>query len=76
MNKARRKQLDEAISKLEDAKAIIDSVREEEQDAFDNMPENLQSTGRGEAMESAISNMEDAVNDIDSVIDYINEASA
>ena len=41
MNKERRKQLDEIISKLEDIKQDIVSLQDEEQEYFDNMPEAL-----------------------------------
>lgn len=75
MNKERRKQLEEAIAKLEDAKSLIESVRDEEQDAFDNMPEGLQSGERGERMEAAISQMDDAISEIESSVDSLNEAS-
>lgn len=42
MNADRRKQLGEALSKLNDARIIIEQVRDEEQEAFDNLPESLQ----------------------------------
>lgn len=76
MNKERRKQLDKAIAMLDEAKSIIESVRDEEQDAFDNMPESLQAGERGEKMESAISLMDEVIDEIDSSLDNLNEASA
>ncbi|MGG7621296.1 hypothetical protein [Bacillus coreaensis] len=36
----------------------MESVKDEEQDAFDNFPEGLQVSERGEAMEDAISKIE------------------
>lgn len=75
MNAQRRKQLAEAVAKLEEARTLIEIVRDEEQDAFDNMPEGLQTGERGEKMESAISRMEDVLNDLESAVDGLNEAS-
>lgn len=51
MNKARRKELEKAKDLLEQAQSIIEAVQEEEQEAFDNMPEGLQSSERGEQMQ-------------------------
>ena len=48
MNKQRRKRIQEALEIIEEAKAILEEVQEEEQEAFDNMPEGLQSSERGE----------------------------
>lgn len=48
MNKIRRKSLEEIICKISEIKDLLDQVREEEQDAFDNMPEGIQYSERGE----------------------------
>lgn len=58
MNKARRKELERAIELLEQAKEIIEAVTEEEQEAYDNLPESIQYGERGEAMEEIISDLE------------------
>jgi len=44
MNKARREAIDVAIAKIEEGKAELEMLMEEEQDYFDNMPESLQSS--------------------------------
>lgn len=75
MNAQRRKLLAEAVAKLEEAKTLIEIVRDEEQDAFDNMPEGLQSGENGQKMETAVSRMEDAYNDLENVVDALNEAA-
>jgi len=54
MNKARRNRLEKLIGELVE-------VREDEQEAFDNLPESLQSGERGEAIESAIDSIEEAM---------------
>ena len=65
MNKARRKELAKAVELIERAREIIEVVKDEEQDAFDNLPESLQSSERGERMEECISALEDFFDEVD-----------
>lgn len=65
MNKMRRERLDEAHSKLIEAYHIIEEVKDEEEQAFDNMPENLQGSERGEQMEEYIATLEEIYDGID-----------
>lgn len=65
MNAQRRKQIEKAIGLLSEARAILEEVTEEEQEAFDNMPEGLQASERGETMEENIYRLEDAVSAIE-----------
>jgi len=73
MNKTRRKELESIISVLESQKERIDFVAEAEQEARDNMPENLDGSERAEKMEDCISTLEDASSDIQDIIDRILE---
>ena len=65
MNKARRKELAEIISLIEEARERLESVMDEEQEAFDNMPESLQYSERGETMEEYISTMDEMLDALD-----------
>lgn len=65
MNKARRKEIARAIELMEMAREILEEVMNEEQEAFDNMPESLQSSERGEAMEEYIYTLEEMVDNLD-----------
>ncbi len=47
---------------------------DEEQEAFDNLPESLQETERGEKMSNAIEQMDYAISSIEDAIDNIEEA--
>lgn len=53
MNKIRRQRITEAVGLLEKVMEIIDEVQTEEQDAFDSLPEGIQVSERGQAMEDA-----------------------
>lgn len=74
MNNKRRQKLQGAISFLNNASRIIDSVRDEEDDSMSNMPENLQETERFEKMENAVDALGDALDDISSAISSIESA--
>ena len=76
MNKTRRKELSEVVRALsavkdkDDLYSIInelDSIKDDEQDYYDNIPENLQYSQRAEDSEQAIDNMDEA-------LDLLNEA--
>jgi hypothetical protein len=73
MNNSRRKELKSVISVLELQKERIDLVTEEEQEARDKLPENLDGSERAEKMEECISNLEDASSDLQDIIDRISE---
>lgn len=49
MNKARRNKLQELIEQLETIKEELEMVQEEEQEAYDNLPESLQSSAADRA---------------------------
>ena len=74
MNQDRRKQIDEAAGMLQDALALIEQIRDEEQESFDNMPESLQQSDRGTASEAAAEELEDAAGNLQYVIDGIENA--
>lgn len=59
MNNYRRKELKKAIDLLDEARFIIEQIAEEERDAFDNLPESLRYSERGEAMEDFANRLDD-----------------
>lgn len=65
MNKARRKKLGEIIDKLEYLREDLDAVASEEREAYDNLPESLQESDRGCAMEEAADELEDICSELD-----------
>lgn len=48
MNKIRRDQLSEIVGKLEVLKEELEEVKEEERECFENLPESLQESERGQ----------------------------
>ena len=73
MNTERRKRLTDAISYINRAVQIIEDVRDDEQDSFDNLPESLQSGDRGMLMEECIQGMDEVLEGLDSCISDIED---
>lgn len=74
MNRTRREKIDGLIEQLDVLKSDIESLTDDEQTAYDNLPETIQTGNRGELMMSAIDNLESAVSSVEEAIDYLNEA--
>ena len=74
MNNKRRKELRRAIEIIETALDIVNSVKDEEEDAMYNYPENLQGTETYENMEVAVDTMEEVTSAIEDGVDSLNNA--
>lgn len=74
MNNKRRKELRRAIDMIETALDIVNSVKDEEEDAMCNYPENLQGTEIYENMETAVDTMEEVASAIEDAADSLNNA--
>lgn len=71
MKEKRRAALRDALKILNSASVIVERACDEEQDAVDNYPENLQSTEKFEKMEDAVDNLNEAASKIDEAKEYI-----
>jgi len=71
MNKQRRKALQNILERLDEIRSDLSDVVTEEQDAFDNMPEGLQYSEKGEAIEENAQELETAVDDVSIAFDAI-----
>ena len=81
MNNVRRKQLKnlanrisimndiQDTSHLQEYYSILEDIKNDEEEYYDNMPENLQGSIRGMDSEEAISNMDDALEVLEQAID-------
>ena len=72
MNNKTRKKLSEISDKytsiatmIEDLKTELEYIQEEEQDKYDNLPEQLQDTEKGNALYESAESIEELVNRID-----------
>ena len=74
MNRVRRKRLGEAFDKIAEIKEILESVKAEEQETLENLPDNFRYGEKGEEMQNYIEMMEEAygyLDDAGSVIEQI-----
>lgn len=72
MNKVRRDSLRVLLSKLDELSPILDEAKEilqgvidEEQDAFDNMPEGIQASDRGQKLQENVDDMQEVMDALD-----------
>lgn len=74
MNRQRRKRLTEAFEKVSEAMEILEAVKEEENESYENLPDNFRDGDRGEEMQGYIEMLEEAygyLDDANSVIEQI-----
>lgn len=85
MNAERRKALNALIGRIEELVSLrdgivsdLESIRDEEQEGYDNMPEAFQNGEKGEKAQAAVSAMEDALSAMegfDDVTGYLESAA-
>lgn len=80
MNRERRKTIDylhtrlsECSSALEAIRDEIDTLRDEEQEYYDAMPESLQGGDKGQAAEAAVDELQSAYDRMDEVCTAVDE---
>jgi polyhydroxyalkanoate synthesis regulator phasin len=76
MNNKRRESITKLIGQIDDLKSQIETLTEEEQDAYDNMPESLQGGDKGDAAQTAIDALESAVGSLEEAVGSLEEATA
>lgn len=57
------------VAKAEEIKTELETARDEEQEAFDNMPESLQQGERGQISEQAITDLDTAIEALENITD-------
>lgn len=73
MNKERRKAVAIVITRIEEARDRLLEILDDEQAAFDNLPESIQYSEKGEAMEEAVDQMDEAYGNLDDAIELLRE---
>ena len=68
MNNERRKVINKMIDKLEEVRSELDSCMDLEQEEYDNMPEGLQESERGDRMQENVDNLYGVIDSIDDLI--------
>lgn len=75
MNAKRRKELERLIDEMDGLIAGLEELRDQEQEAFDNLPESLQCSEKGEKMEEVINYLDDAISGLEDTIENIKQAT-
>lgn len=75
MNKQRRKALAEVQEALTVVQDALETLKSEEEDYYDNMPESIQDGMRGEVAQEAINALDDALSNISDAAEYIGAAT-
>ncbi len=73
MNKDRRAALERAKQLVAEAQAIIEEAASDERDYFDNMPESLQGSEKGEQANAAADALDEALDALSSIDDLIDQ---
>lgn len=68
MNNERRKVINKMIDKLDEVRSELDSCMDLEQEEYDNMPEGLQESERGDRMQENVDNLYGVIDSIDDLI--------
>lgn len=71
MNKERRKRVNDIKEQLLNIRSEIEATKDEEQDAFDNLPESFQGGEKGDKMNEAIENLDQACSSLDEIDEYL-----
>lgn len=71
MNKDRRDRIKDTIIILSNCKNDIERIKDDEDDARSNMPENLETSEKYEQSEEASDALDDAMSDIQGAIDTL-----
>jgi hypothetical protein len=75
VNKNRRERINTLIKTFEELVDTLEEIHGEEQEYFDNMPENIQQSEKGEQTQSAINCLENAVDNLGDLISNLKEAA-
>lgn len=69
MNRARRQAIEKAIEILSEQKEELECIRDDEQEAYDNLPESLQYAEKGEQMQENCDDFDSVASDLEDLID-------
>lgn len=76
MNNDRRNRITEAQEHLSLARSMLETVRDEEQEAYENMPESLRESERGLKMEEGLDTLDNALSDLEDMESSLEECRA
>lgn len=75
MNKSRRKRISDIITKLNNIASEMEEIKDEEEEAYGNLPDGLKLADKGIKMEDNVSTLDGCCIDIESMVSALNEIS-
>jgi hypothetical protein len=73
MNKERRIEIQKIADRLAEIKDDLQLIHDEEETAYENMPESLQGAAKGEAMQETVEELDSMDGDLESMINNLIE---
>lgn len=73
MNKQRRKLIEDGYDLIMQGKSLIDTALEEEQECYDNLPEGIQMSDRGDEMQNNIDQLQECSDNLDEALSALEE---
>jgi hypothetical protein len=73
MNKQRRKDIQTVLTKLYEIQEELQDITAQEEEALENLPENLQYSERGQAMQESIYELNETLDSIEDIIGTLDE---
>lgn len=73
MNKDRRKRIEAVCEQLRPIMEELDSLNTEEQEAYDNLPDGIQSSEKGSLMEGAATTLDESMQTVEDLINTLSE---
>lgn len=73
MNNKRRKEIEKISNQITELLGGLQVIQEEEQEAFDNLPEGIQESEKGEVIEENADNIQSVIDEIESQLTELEE---
>jgi len=73
MNAKRRKGIEDIVGRLQCIYTELEELGSQEREAYENLPESIQCSEKGEQMDEAASELENAQDEVQSIIDSLED---
>lgn len=73
MNKTRRIKIKAIMERITECREDLEVLKEAEQDCYDNLPEALQDSEKGETIQMFADDLETACDDLDNIVEELED---
>lgn len=74
MNAVRRKVITSIQDQIEALRSELESIKDDEQEYFDNMPDSIQCSGKGDKADAAIAALDEVIDALVDAVDTLESA--